>query len=135
MKSLQLISIILLVILASCTKTPEVEVIEGLWKLEEISGGLHGNGYETELGSIELKEGNTCLWFTKSENDMGFGTYSTSVNNGIEFIDFQVVYSALEEYNPHLERFCNMMKEVRIKTDTLQLVEECCDNYHYVFIR
>ncbi|MDX2070366.1 MAG: hypothetical protein SFV55_18210 [Haliscomenobacter sp.] len=106
--------------------SPDQNEVVGKWKLEDISGGFAGNGYNADWNYLELK---ADLTYRRLQNDSlrYQGTYALQMKDGKTFVDFKP--SAVPSNAP----FEDQDKEVVLEKNKLILSDPCCDLFQYEF--
>ena len=106
--------------------SPDQNELVGKWKLEDISGGFAGSGYNADWNYLELK---SDLTYRRLQNDTlrYQGTYAIQEKDGKTFIDFKS--------SPALSNspFEDQEKEAVFEKDQLTLSDPCCDLFQYEF--
>lgn len=106
--------------------SPDQNEVVGKWKLEDISGGFAGNGYNADWNYLELK---ADLTYRRLQNDSlrYQGTYELQKKDGKTFIDFK------QSATPGNSPFDFVQKEVLLEKDKFILSDPCCDMFQYEF--
>ena len=125
--------IILLLILTglfACNKKTEPDLI-GKWKLENISGGIAGNGYDAEFDYLNIPNEKDCEWLDNSNNQVASGKYHLSSSNGKECIEFDIKNKQKSFF------FDTNLEYIFYSNDTLYMRPcfECNDCYGYLFVK
>lgn len=125
--------ILLLLILTglfACNKKTEPELM-GNWKLENISGGFSGNGYNAEFDYLNITDEKHCEWLDSLNNPLATGTYQLSASKGKECIEFNIK-NKLETFYFDLD-----LEYIFYSHDTLYMRPcfECNDCFDYFFIK
>ena len=106
--------------------SPDQNEVVGKWKLEDISGGFVGSGYDANWNYLELK---ADLTYRRLQNgNLAYqGTYAIQKKDGKTFIDFKS--------SPALSNspFEDQEKEAVFEKDQLTLSDPCCDLFQYEF--
>ena len=103
--------------------------IYGKWNLKEISGGIHGNGYEPNFDYLEAR--NIGIYgLIRNDSLLEFGKIS---------IDEQNVESLLIKLIPDINSDTFLFDSEKYVdlygNDTLVFLAPCCDRFNYHFIR
>lgn len=106
--------------------SPDQNEVVGKWKLEDISGGFSGSGYNADWNYLELK---ADLTYRRLQNDTlrYQGTYALQKKDGKTFIDFK------QSATPSNAPFEGQDKEVLLEKDKFILNDPCCDLFNYEF--
>lgn len=109
--------------------------IYGKWKLYDISGGIHGGGYEPDYDFLEIKSSG-IYGLVRNDNLFEYGKIEldTFDSNTTGFLQVKFVPEYFEGQNPNSYP---PEKYISLKKDSLNLISPCCDmyNYHYVRVR
>ena len=105
--------------------------IYGTWRIFNISGGLHGNGYAIDFDYLVMKKIG-IYGFLKGDSLLEFGKVSPAAQLFIDprlFINF-------EKDEDSDSFFTDREKIVHFSgNDTLELYSPCCDRFNYHFVR
>ena len=106
--------------------SPDQNELVGKWKLEDISGGFTGSGYNADWNYLELK---ADLTYRRLQNDTlrYQGTYAIQQKDGKTFIDFK------SSATPSNAPFEDQDKEAVLEKDKFILSDPCCDLFQYEF--
>lgn len=107
--------------------TPETNELVGKWKLEAISGGFAGSGYQADWNTLEMKA-NLTYRRLQNETLRYEGTYKLQEKEGKTFITFTP--SPTPPANGFFE---DQEKEVNFDKDKFILSDPCCDLFQYQF--
>ena len=125
--------IVLLLILTglfACNKNTNPKLI-GKWKLENISGGFTGGGYDAEFIILNIRNEKDCIWLDSLNNPLVLGRYHLSSSNGKECIGFNI------KNKPKSFFFDTNLEYIFYSNDTLYMRPcfECSDCFDYLFIK
>ena len=105
--------------------------IYGKWKVFDISGGLHGSGYDLNFDYLEVKEYG-MFGFVRNDSLLEYGKIVPSLQTADE-IQLNVSFEKDENSNSF---FGDREKYVVFSgNDTLSLYSPCCDRFNYHFVR
>lgn len=105
--------------------------IYGKWKLFDISGGLHGSGYDLNFDFLEIKEYG-IYGFVRNDSLLEYGKIMPALQTANEI---RLKVDLEEDVNSKIF-LANKEKYVEfIGNDTLNLNAPCCDRYNYHFER
>jgi len=85
----KIVLLMILTCLFACNKKNNPELI-GKWKLENISGGFAGGGYDAEFTFLNIRNEKDCIWLDSLNNPLVSGRYHLSSSNGKECIEFNI---------------------------------------------
>lgn len=111
----------------------DYQKIYGKWKLYDVSGGIHGKGYELDFDFMEIK-GIGIYGFIRNNNLFEYGKIESETfdKNTQGFLQINIIPELLKEQRPY------MPPQVYIElleTDSLNIFSPCCDMYNYHFKR
>lgn len=126
-----IIILVIIIGLIACNKNDTgVSPLEAKWRIENISGGLHGGGYEANFRYLEFIDEKNCNWLDSMDNILDSGIYDLSTEDSKDYITFESDTDSLS-YS-----FTHFKKQYRfISSDTLYMADGCCDLYDYLFIK
>jgi len=105
--------------------------IYGTWKIFDISGGIHGNGYAVNFDYLVIKRIG-IYGYVRNDNLLEFGKIVPALWNPNDLrlkVDFEK-----DEYSESF--FTDSEKYVHYTgNDTLYLSSPCCDRFNYHFKR
>ena len=105
--------------------------IYGTWKIFEISGGLHGNGYAIDFDYLIMKKFG-IYGFLREDSLLEFGKVSPASEL---FMDPRLFVNFEKDENSD-SFFTDREKIVHFSgNDTLNLYSPCCDRFNYHFVR
>ena len=105
--------------------------IYGKWKLFDISGGLHGSGYDLNFDFLEIKEYG-IYGFVRNDSLLEYGKIMPALQTANEI---RLKVDLEEDVNSKIF-LADKEKYVEfIGNDTLNLNAPCCDRYNYHFER
>lgn len=104
--------------------------IYGMWKVFDISGGIHGNGYDPNFEYLEIKKYG-IYGFVRNDSPLEYGKIMPALQaNEIRLkVDFE------KDENSHSFFEDRVKYVIFYGTDTLHLNSPCCDRYNYHFVR
>ncbi len=110
---------------------PSDTKIYGLWQVFDISGGIHGEGYEVNFDYLEIKKFG-IFGFVRNDTLLEYGKIMPALQKASE-IGLKVDFERDENSNSF---FDDPEKLVGFNgTDTLHLYSPCCDRFDYHFKR
>ena len=105
--------------------------IYGTWKIFDISGGIHGNGYEINFDYLVIKKVG-IYGFAKNDSLLEFGKIVPALWNPND-LRLKVDFEKDEQSDSF---FTDTEKYVQFNgNDTLHLNSPCCDRFNYHFER
>ena len=105
--------------------------IYGTWKIFDISGGIHGNGYEINFDYLVIKKVG-IYGFAKNDSLLEFGKIVPALWNPND-LRLKVDFEKDEQSGTF---FTDTEKYVQFNgNDTLHLNSPCCDRFNYHFER
>ncbi len=122
-------ALVLLLLFQSCTKDDaeknHQDDLVGLWKLESITGGFAGTGYEADFTDVEFKSNGTYR-INNHDEAKGEGNYT------LDTIEGKVILR-LTSSDATKITFENEEKTVTFDREKLILSDPCCDLFQYTF--
>ncbi|MCK9291235.1 MAG: hypothetical protein WCR58_06660 [Bacteroidales bacterium] len=108
--------------------------IYGKWRLYNVSGGIHGTGYDPDFDFLEIKSiGIYGLIRNDSLFEYGKIELHTFDNNTKDFLQLRLISDYYIGLNPYMQF---PEKYIYLKgTDSLDLIAPCCDMYDYHYKR
>ena len=104
-------------------------IIYGQWHLKEISGGLHGSGYEPNFNYLEVK--NIGIYgLIRNDSLLEYGKISIDQQN-VEYLLIKLI----PDLNSDTFLFDSEKYVDFYGNDTLVFRAPCCDRFNYHFIR
>lgn len=117
------------IVLQSCdNEKPEKDLrdeLVGFWKLESITGGFAGTGYEADFTDVEFKSNGTYR-INNHDEAKGEGTFT------LDTIEGKVILR-LNSSDATKITFENEEKTVTFDREKLILSDPCCDLFQYTF--
>lgn len=111
----------------------DYQKIYGKWKLHNISGGIHGQGYEPDFDFLEIKKIG-IYGIVKNDSLFEYGKIEPGIFDENTPGYFQVKFTP----DFHTKRNPRLFSQQYIDlkgTDSLNLIAPCCDMYNYHFKR
>ena len=105
--------------------------IYGKWKIYQISGGIHGNGYQPDFDYLEIKEYG-IYGFVRNDTLLEYGKIVPTIQTSNELelkVDFEKDKNS-DSFFTDPEKYV-----VFNGADTLNLISPCCDRFNYHFKR
>lgn len=126
-----IVFVIVLLSLSSCNKDENVNAdFIKKWKLERVSGGLHGQGYDVKFKYLNIINDTDCQWIDSLDNILVKGTYDLSTEDNKDFIKF------VPESDSLIYTFQSSKLEYKfLSSDSLYMDQGCCDRFDYLFIK
>ncbi len=124
-----LVLLIFLIGFIACNKENDNKGLIGKWKIDNVSGGLHGNGYTPHFKYMYLIENGTCKWTDNEDKWLVDGTYELSTEAGKNYIQFEKMDTTIYSFYTHKFEY------EFLTSDSLYLDQGCADCYNYTFIR
>jgi len=121
--------IVLLIVISgifACNKE-ETTDFEGKWRLEKVSGGISGKGYQENFKYLEFLNSEDCQWLDSTNTKLSTGNYSISEKDGKNYINFNSENNSTFQSFKLLYRFPS--------SDSLLMAQEGYDLYDYTFIK
>ncbi len=125
------IFIMLLVLISSCVKKDNMKnPLIGTWRLEQVTGGLHGTGYDPGFKFLELRNRPSCSFLDSLKRTIGEGYYFLRKKANKHLINF------VSDSDSVAYEFIDIEKQYYFSgSDTLMMDEGCCDLFQYLFVR
>jgi hypothetical protein len=133
MKAAQFVlALCLTLCIAACDENepqPSNNALVGKWKLERITGGFSGGGYQADWNTLDIKND---LSYRRLQNDTQVftSTYTLKTKEGKEYVSFKMTAG-----DPGKQTFESQEKEIKFEKGKLYLVEPCCDLFEYEFTK
>ncbi len=124
-----LLAVSLLLVFQNCdNENAEKDVqndLLGLWKLESITGGIAGTGYQADFTDVEFRNNGTYR-LNNHDEAKGDGTFTLNTIEGkliLRLTSNDTLKIAFEEHE----------KTVTFDREKLILSDPCCDLFQYTF--
>jgi heat shock protein HslJ len=104
-------------------------LIYGKWLLEEISGGLHGGGYEPDFDYFEIKSIG-IYGLIRNDSLLEYGKIRIDEQTAMSLLISLIPDNNSDTFLFDTEKYVDFYG-----TDTLELRAPCCDRYNYHFKR